>query len=337
MRTHMNNAFKWAIVALLVVAGLAPVAQAANLANLTNTTLAASLTAAATQMTLTSGTGVTAASGSIINSYAIVDDELIGIQQPNPSTSTTIWRITRGLKGTLATSHANAAIVMIASQGQVFDNFLRGSCTASQVPYWPRITVSSGIRGTKSIYYEHCSGGVWREAVPLGDSAPVATIGALTTCNVNVGDTAYGSLGTSTAMVSGTEYLTSIYVPFTQKWTGIQVMQNATVGTDKAIGILRDADGNALANSATAGVTTSGANTFLSLPFTSALIVPGPAWYNIGIQGGTTATDGLRLIAASTYNGVRATSATGTFGTITATFTVPTTFTATKAPVVCLY
>lgn len=331
MRTNMKNF----IALLLVVAAFVAPAMATP-ANLTNTTLSSAITAASRTLTLASDTGVTAASGSVINTYLIIDDEVLAV---GTEVGGTTWNVTgRGARSTQAASHAASAIVLIAGSSQLFDSMLRGSCTASAQPFWPRIVVSAGMRGTKAVYYQHCTSGVWREANALGDSGTgVATAGALTQCNVEIGSVAYGSVGTSTAMVNGTEYLTSIYVPFTQKWTGIQVLQNATVGTDKAIAIFRDADGNSLVNSATAGTTTSGADSFLSLAFTTATIIPGPAWYNVGIQGGTTATDGLRLIAASTFKGVRATSATGTFGTVTATFTVPTTFTATKAPVVCLY
>lgn len=324
-------------IALLIALVLALSLPAAALpANPTNTTSSSAITAAADRVTVASSTGITAAAGQVINTLFVIDDEVMAVQS---LASGTTWNVTRGYRGTTAFTHASGAIVLALSPAQLYDNFLRGSCVSSAQVIVPRVVVSTGFRGTKAVYYEVCSGPlaaqIWTEATPLGDTA--ATTALSQYCNVMPGNVAYGSVGTSTAMVSGTEYLTSFYVPRTTKFTGIKVLLNATVGTDKVIAILRDSIGTQLATSATAGTTTSGADAYLALAFTSPFIIPGPARYWVGIQGGTTATDGLRLMAASTFVDVLATSATGTFGTITAGFTVPTTFTATKAPFVCTY
>lgn len=333
MRTVFTVLTAIALAASLVMTPVPGVLMAASV-NPTITTLSGTITAGQTQLVLASGTGVTAASGSVINTYLIIDDELIGVQTANPSTSTTVWRVTRGLKGTQATSHVTAANVLIVAPGAVFDNFTRGSCTASTQPYWPRIVISSGMRGTKAIYYEHCSDDNFIEAKPLGD---VGLGGGLPVqlCTIPIGSVAYGSLGTSTTQVAGTTFYGSIFVPSTQKWTGLKVLQNGTVGTDKFIGQLWDADGNKLLNSATAGVTTSGANTFLSLAFTAAAIIPGPARYFVGVQGNGS-TDGLRTVATATFIDGVASSDTGTFATLE-NITVPTTLTADKWPIMCLY
>lgn len=333
MRTQMKN-FLIVIAVLLAIAIAMP--AMATPANLTNTTLSAAITTSAqTRVTVASATGITVSSGQVVNTLLVIDDEIMTVD--TLAAGTTIFNVTRGFQGTTAFPHNSGAIVWAVSPSQLHGNILRGSCTSSTQATYPRVSVGTGFNGAKAIYYETCTGPlnaqIWTEMSTFGNTTPNLT----QVCTIPVGSVAYASLGTSTAMVSGTEYVSSIFVPQTTKFTGVKVLQNGTVATDKVIGILRDAMGTILANSAVAGVITVGANTFLTLPFTATVVVPGPARYFIGAQGGTTATDGLRLQATATYVDTLATSATGTFGTVTATFTVPTTFTADKGPVACLY
>jgi len=151
---------------------------------------------------------------------------------------------------------------------------------------------------------------------------------------VPIGSVAYGSVGTNTTMVAGTIYWAELYVPRNITVASINVLNGATVGTDKGIAAIYDSNGLLLTNSALAGATTSGANTFQSYApatATGTYDLVGPARYWIAYQSNGT-TDTIRTIATATFIDVLTTSATGAFGTLTA-LTVPTTFTADKGPV----
>ncbi len=146
---------------------------------------------------------------------------------------------------------------------------------------------------------------------------------------------AFASLGTSAVHVAGSWYRSEIFVPHLAQWTGINVLNGATVGTDNLLVALYDSAGNLVANSATAGVLSAGANAFQSIAFTTpALLAPGR--YFISVQcNGTTATT-RRWAAANGGNQMTSLTA-GTFGTVPATFTPPTTFTADVGPIASLY
>jgi len=110
------------------------------------------------------------------------------------------------------------------------------------------------------------------------------------------------------------------------------VLNGTTVGTDKHLLILYDGTGNLIANSATAGATTSGASTYQTYAFTTPYYVVGPAKYYACLQSNGT-TDSLRMLTAGTQDNITTKAVTGqTFGTIAATFTVPTTFTTVVGP-----
>lgn len=153
--------------------------------------------------------------------------------------------------------------------------------------------------------------------------------------NIEIGNVAYGSLGTSAVHVAGTIYLSEIFLPRTKRVTGIGILNGATVGTDNLIAALFDINGTLLANSALAGTLSAGANAFQELPF-----APGPielkndGVYYLGLQcSGTTAT--TRRIAASTFLR-RTKTSTGTFGTLP-TQAVPTSFVADAGPIGYVY
>jgi hypothetical protein len=149
---------------------------------------------------------------------------------------------------------------------------------------------------------------------------------------IPIGSVAYASLGTSAVHVAGTLYISELLIERNFTITNINVLNGATVGTDKLLAAIYDATGNLLGNSATAGATSAGASAFQTLALTAPIKVQGPARYWIMVQcNGTTAT--TRRIAASTFVDCLATSTTGTFGTVPATITVPTTFTADKGPI----
>lgn len=146
---------------------------------------------------------------------------------------------------------------------------------------------------------------------------------------------AFASLGTSAVHVAGTWYRAEIQVPHLAQWTGIQVLNGATVGTDNLMVALYDTNGVLITNSAVAGVLSAGANAFQSIAFlTQPILTPGR--YFVAVQcSGTTAT--TRRWAAANGGNQMTQSATGSFGTVPASFTPPTTFTADVGPIAALY
>lgn len=169
--------------------------------------------------------------------------------------------------------------------------------------------------------------------VPALASFPVAN--RLAIPNITLGSVAYGSLGTNSTDVNGQLWVTDLWVPFAKRITTIGVLQGGTATTDNILVALYDTTGTLLANSATAGETLSGANTFKELALLSAVQVY-PAQYWVAVQGNGTTAGAIRTIAASTFVDVLTTVIAGTFGTVPASITVPTTFTANNGPIVYL-
>lgn len=143
------------------------------------------------------------------------------------------------------------------------------------------------------------------------------------------------SAGTSAVHVAGSWYRGEVYIPFTAQWLGAYVLNGATVGTDNLMIGLWDSAGNLITNSAVAGVLSAGANAPQQIAFLQAPILPAGRYF-IGVQcNGTTAT--TRRIAAVDGSYEMCSITAGTFGTVPATFTVPTTFTAAASPMVIMY
>lgn len=137
------------------------------------------------------------------------------------------------------------------------------------------------------------------------------------------------------APVAGTMNLTEIYVPFTQTWTGIGKLNGTTVGTDNHLVALYGTNGALLANSAVAGVLSASASVFQNVAFTSPITLP-PGRYFLGVQSnGTTAT--LRHLLAANGSNVSTAAIAGTFGTVPATVTPPSTFTTAVGVITQLY
>lgn len=142
--------------------------------------------------------------------------------------------------------------------------------------------------------------------------------------------------GTSTAAVATHVYVTMIYIPFNVTLTGVYVNNAATVGTNKWVAALFDSTGAPLANSALAGVTTSGADAYQQLPFTGTYAAVGPGIYWVGLYMNGT-TDRFRTTpAVGQYAGFTGDISGQTFGTV-ASITPPTTFTADVGPIVFTY
>ena len=152
---------------------------------------------------------------------------------------------------------------------------------------------------------------------------------------VPIGSVAFAGFGNDTTYVAGTTYYALISIPRAMTITGVSCMNGATVGTDKVITALYDSDGGAaVANSAVAGTTTSGADAFQDIAFTATYAATMGNYY-VAIQGNGT-TDNVKTVAASTFVDVTTDSDTGTFGTL-GTLTVPTTFTANVGPICAVY
>lgn len=296
------------------------------------TTLSAAATAGASTIRVTSATGFTASSGTL-QYVAFVDKEAMLITGVSGTTIT----VQRGFGQTLVSAHLSGATTYVGASGSVsaggftagpfVQSTPMGTCSRSGITL-PLIN----IRTAKMV---NCLGGQWYEQTMPDDVLPQASGTVSKYCTVPLGSVAYGSLGTSTTFVAGTIYRGSVWVPATFVATGVRILANGTVATDKILGALYDPGGTLLANAAVAGVTTSGANTFQTQAFTATKIVTGPARYFIAAQGNGT-TDGIRTVAASTFVGIVAASGTGTFGTL-ASFTAPTTFTADTSPIGCIY
>lgn len=153
--------------------------------------------------------------------------------------------------------------------------------------------------------------------------------------NVALGSVAYASLGTDTADVNGQLWITDVWVPGPKAITKIGVLQGGTATTDNILAALYDANGILLGNSATAGSLLSGASTFKELSLLATVQIYGGQYF-VAVQGNGTAAGAIRTIAASTFADVLSGTAAGVFGTVPATITVPTTFTAGVGPVVYL-
>ena len=137
------------------------------------------------------------------------------------------------------------------------------------------------------------------------------------------------------AQTAGTFNLTEIYVPGWNTWKGVGWLNGTTVGTNKIVGALYGTNGALLANTAVAGVLTAGASVMQNAAFTSPVTLP-PGRYFIGVQADGN-TDTLRHILAANGSNVMCTTLAGTFGTVPASITVPTTFTTAVGNIAQLY
>lgn len=178
------------------------------------------------------------------------------------------------------------------------------------------------------------SGGNVSQLNVAGQGNPVAPQGPLILPNGTV--LAFASLGTNTTLVAGTLYRCEIHVPYWASWTGIGLLNGATVGTNNHLVALYDSNGVLIANSVLAGTLSAGANAFQQRAFTSPTPPLAPGRYFLAMQAnGTTAT--LRTWAAVNGGNQMTASSAGTFGTLPASFVPPTTFTADVGPIAHLY
>ncbi len=289
----------------------------------TQTTLASAQSRGDQTITLTSGTGVSAAGLAPVTGI-YVDREYETVLSP-VGTSTTVWNVKRGVVS-IQTPHVSGAIAFVSVPG-TFDlgpNDRTGSCTATTFAYLPLIMVRTG-----SIV--RCSGGAYVVGTPLTNTPQAYTAFATIA-------PPKGIATTSVAHVDGTIWFAQIRIPNTTLLTGACQLNGATVTTDNTIVALYDSGGVLLANSAVAGAAdTSNASIYQCQAFLTAVVVPGPATYYAAIQTKGT-TDNFQAYAAGgapTNYGTQ--SQTGTFGTLAKMTTPTVTFTADKGPLMIVY
>lgn len=281
---------------------------------------------------VTSATGFTASTSSLTY-MAYVDYEAVRIRAVSGTTIT----VERGQEATRATAHVSGARIFVGlagsnrAEGYAPGPFVLsdpyGACTRGVQAVLPIVNVRTG-------QWHNCLGGQWVPQTRVDTNPIVPLVGI---CNIPIGSVAYGSVGTNSADVADKMMRTSIVVPRSGFYTGIQVLQGGTATTDKIHAGLFDSTGKLVTNSLAAGVLLATADTFKALPFAAVQLITGPARYFIGVTGNGATAGSYRTIAASTFIDVLSGSATSqTFGTFPE-FTPPTTFSADLAPVSCLY
>lgn len=135
---------------------------------------------------------------------------------------------------------------------------------------------------------------------------------------------------------AGTWYYADVLIPYTVTMTGLIAGVPSGGGTDKWVAALWPyTGGSAIANSGTAGTTTASGNPgSFKMPFTSPVVVPGPAAYKAAFQSnGTTATF---QAFANTIEGFVTGSQAGTFGSVP-TLSAGTAYTQNAGPMLKTY
>ena len=300
---------------------------------LINTTLSAAVsTSNATTISLTSVTGVTATSTVLF----VADGAGEGMFVNSVNSSAKTVTVTRGYQSLgKARPHLTSALVFVVPMSSGYPSAMNtviptGSCTRSSIPYLP--VISAGVSGAAAVISD-CVGGVWVNGITVSQNNSYFRYPS-----PNTGGTAYTSINTNgTTLAATTMYCSEIDLPANKLITGLQPLNGSTATTDNHLVALYDATGNLLANSAVAGVVASGASTYQSIAFTTSYYAVGPAQYFGCLQtNGTTAT--VRMIVTGTQDTYLTKGVTAqTFGTIPATFTVPTTFTTAVGPYWLVY
>lgn len=196
-------------------------------------------------------------------------------------------------------------------------------------------TASSRV-GSPDMYIN--VGGVSTNAPQSGQVAPSALAyqGPLIWPCISLGSAALSGYETAgTAPVAGTMYLTEIWVPFQQTWTGIGVLNGTSAATDLMLVALYGSNGALIANSAVAGAVAANASVMQNRAFTSPVPLPAGRYF-LGVQSnGTTAT--LRHLVTANGVNIMTGAIAGAFGTVPATVTAPVTFTTAQGVISQLY
>lgn len=200
---------------------------------------------------------------------------------------------------------------------------LKDTDTVTSVPAG---TVQSISLGGNSVLANAAGGIGVPSPIQAPSKLPNTPLGAIALTGYNVNGTVH---------VAGTMNLAEIQVPRTMAVTGVGVLNGTTVGTDKLLVALYDTNGALLRNSAVAGTTTANASTFQEIAFTSAITLLAGRYF-IGVQCNGTTDTTRRLVSTFQPNALTA-SVAGTFGTVPATITVPTTHTTLLGVIAWLY
>lgn len=173
---------------------------------------------------------------------------------------------------------------------------------------------------------------------------PSVSGGKLKISNIPIGAIALASMGFNTTDVIQL-WMTDIWVPVNRFITKVGVLQGGTATTDNILAAIYDSAGTLLGSSALAGSTLSGPNTFIELTLTlngsgvaaGGVQLYGPGQYYVAVQGSGTTAGAIQTVDAPYLDICAGSVAAGSFGTIGATVTPPTSFTIRKAPFVYVY
>lgn len=170
-----------------------------------------------------------------------------------------------------------------------------------------------------------------------GYTTPTVLQGNSILPNIALGSLALTSYETNgVAQTTGTWNYSEIFVPYWNTWKGIGVLNGTTVGTNKYTVALFGSNGTLLANSAAAGVTTTGASVMQNLSFVNPiLLAPGRYFLAVQLDGNT---DTVRHVLSANGSNVICGTQTGTATVIpTSITTISTTFTTAVAPICQLF
>lgn len=310
----------------------------------TSTTLSAAVTQTQTaQVCLTSATNVLTPglANNRVGSFLVVDRE--AMQVLNAGTSSTCFQVRRGVLGSQQAAHNTTSAVWVGQAATGTGDNSRpfsggaitgptapsGSCIASAQYSLPVIVVAGPAYAGNGAWY--CENGVWAMGVPQTFSGSPYTAWA-TLPFLAPGTTQ----ATDTVFVAGTIYFDQLYVGSTSTLTGACWENGSTVGTTKIIAALYDNTGVLLANTATAGTTSSGSKAYQCAAFAATVTVVGPQSYFIALQGDGAVASFYTYAAGQAPTNYGTGSQTGTFGTLAA-ITPTVTFTATKGPLMSVY
>ena len=292
---------------------------------LTHTTLSAAVTTSSTTtIPLTSATGVTAT-----NTALFVADGLGEAMFVNAISGTTA-SVTRGYQ-TLgkARPHLSGALVFVIPMTAGYPPPLNtvaptGSCTRSNIPYLPIISV--GLGGAPTLISD-CLGGVW-----VNGNIPAQGMSPNIVSAPQTGGAVLTGVGTSTATTNTSMYCTEVDLPASKLLTGLAVLNGTATANGHRNVILYDGSGNLLANSGS--TTTSGtASQFQKFAFTTSFFAVGPALYYACSQS-QSSSDTLNLIVTADGNAGYFTQiyTSQTYATVPATITAPTAYTTAQGP-----
>ena len=223
-----------------------------------------------------------------------------------------------------------------STQAVTFPDTTEASLIAQGLATAANTTVMPAIAGSPDGFITQ--GGNVADEPQAGFTTPTFLQGNSILPNIALGSLALTSYETNgVAQTAGTWNYSEILVPYLNTWKGIGILMGTTVGNTNIMVALYGTSGALLANSAVAGVITSGASTMLNVSFiTPITLVPGR--YFLACQVNTVGADTIRHVLSANGSNVICGTQTGTFGTVPATITtVSTTFTTAVAPICQLF